>query len=203
MFIAIDGGLAGLVAVADRIKATTAQAIRALHESGLRIIMATGDSERTAKAVAESLGIDEVRADVLPEGKKALIDELHAKGAPWPWPATASTTLPRWRPRTSGSPWERVLMWPLESAGITLVKGDLNGIVRARRLARSDHGQHPAEPVLRLRLQRARRSGGGGRALPDLRLAAFADDRGSGNEPFVGFGDRQCAEAAISKALKG
>ncbi|TIM71313.1 MAG: copper-translocating P-type ATPase, partial [Mesorhizobium sp.] len=81
MFVAADGRLAGFVAVADPIKATTVEAIRALHDSGLRIIMATGDNERTAKAVAAKLGIDEVRADMLPESKKALIDELHAKGA--------------------------------------------------------------------------------------------------------------------------
>ncbi|WP_292093499.1 heavy metal translocating P-type ATPase, partial [Mesorhizobium sp.] len=80
MLVAVDGRLAGFVAVADPIKATTVEAIRALHDSGLRIIMATGDNERTAKAVAAKLGIDEVRADMLPESKKTLIDELRAKG---------------------------------------------------------------------------------------------------------------------------
>ncbi|HEX8045538.1 heavy metal translocating P-type ATPase, partial [Rhizobium sp.] len=73
MFVAVDGQLAGLVAVADRIKPTTSAAIKALHDSGLKIIMATGDNAGTAKAVAASLGIDDIRADLLPEGKKALI----------------------------------------------------------------------------------------------------------------------------------
>src|SRR5690606_29181341 len=81
MFVAVDGRLAGIVAVADPIKQTSAEAIRSLHESGLKISMATGDSERTARAVAAKLGIDEVRADVLPEDKKNLVDELRAKGA--------------------------------------------------------------------------------------------------------------------------
>src|SRR5699024_3130696 len=81
MFIAIDGKLAGLVAVADPVKPTTVEAIRALHASGLRIIMATGDNQGTAQAVARQLGIDEVRADMLPASKKALVDELHARGA--------------------------------------------------------------------------------------------------------------------------
>ncbi|WP_048646653.1 heavy metal translocating P-type ATPase, partial [Nitratireductor soli] len=81
MFVSVDGVLAGVVAVADPIKANAQSAIRALHESGLTIIMATGDNRRTAEAVAKKLGIDAVRADVLPEDKKALVDELQAKGA--------------------------------------------------------------------------------------------------------------------------
>jgi Cu+-exporting ATPase len=135
MFIAIDGRLAGLVAVADRIKPTTAQAIRALHESGLRIIMATGDSERSAKAVARSLAIDEVRADVLPEGKKALIDELHAKGATVAMAGDGVNDAPALAAADVGIAMGTGADVAMESAGITLVKGDLNGIVRARRLS--------------------------------------------------------------------
>ncbi|NLS03895.1 heavy metal translocating P-type ATPase [Rhizobium sp. P32RR-XVIII] len=135
MFVAIDGVLAGLVSVADRIKPTTAQAIRALHESGLRIIMATGDSERTAKAVARSLGIDEVRADVLPEGKKALIDELHTNGAIVAMAGDGVNDAPALAAADVGIAMGTGADVAMESAGITLVKGDLNGIVRARRLA--------------------------------------------------------------------
>jgi len=80
MYVAIDGKLSGLVAVADPIKETTRDAIAALHNAGLKIIMATGDNETTARAVANQLGIDEVRAGVLPEDKKALVDELHRAG---------------------------------------------------------------------------------------------------------------------------
>ncbi len=135
MFVTIDGSLAGFVAVADRIKPTTAAAIRALHESGLRIIMATGDNERTAKAVARQLGIDEVRADVLPEGKKALIDELHAKGAVVAMAGDGVNDAPALAAADVGIAMGTGADVAMESAGITLVKGDLNGIVRARRLA--------------------------------------------------------------------
>jgi len=135
MFVTIDGSLAGFVAVADRIKPTTAAAIRALHESGLRVIMATGDNERTAKAVARQLGIDEVRADVLPEGKKALIDELHAKGAVVAMAGDGVNDAPALAAADVGIAMGTGADVAMESAGITLVKGDLNGIVRARRLA--------------------------------------------------------------------
>ncbi|MDA4631098.1 HAD-IC family P-type ATPase, partial [Escherichia coli] len=81
LFMAVDGKAAGIIAVADPIKATTAEAIRQLHKAGLTIIMATGDNKITAQAVATRLGIDEVRADMMPESKKRLVDELRAKGA--------------------------------------------------------------------------------------------------------------------------
>ncbi|MBY5409699.1 heavy metal translocating P-type ATPase [Rhizobium leguminosarum] len=135
MFVVFGGALAGLVAVADRIKPTTAAAIKALHGSGLKIIMATGDNERTARAVAKSLGIDEVRADVLPEGKKALIDELRAKGAIIAMAGDGVNDAPALAAADVGIAMGTGADVAMESAGITLVKGDLNGIVRARRLA--------------------------------------------------------------------
>ncbi|MFS8145836.1 heavy metal translocating P-type ATPase [Rhizobium sp. BR 249] len=135
MFVTLDGALAGLVAVADRIKPTTAAAIKALHDSGLKIIMATGDNERTARAVAKSLGIDEVRADVLPEGKKALIDELRAKGAVIAMAGDGVNDAPALAAADVGIAMGTGADVAMESAGITLVKGDLTGIVRARRLA--------------------------------------------------------------------
>ncbi|MBY5621434.1 heavy metal translocating P-type ATPase [Rhizobium leguminosarum] len=135
MFVVFDGALAGLVAVADRIKPTTAAAIKALHDGGLKIIMATGDNERTARAVAKSLGIDEVRADVLPEGKKALIDELRAKGAIIAMAGDGVNDAPALAAADVGIAMGTGADVAMESAGITLVKGDLNGIVRARRLA--------------------------------------------------------------------
>ncbi|WP_326893363.1 heavy metal translocating P-type ATPase (plasmid) [Rhizobium beringeri] len=135
MFVVFDGALAGLVAVADRIKPTTAAAIKALHDSGLKIIMATGDNERTARAVAKSLGIDEVRADVLPEGKKALIDELRARGAIIAMAGDGVNDAPALAAADVGIAMGTGADVAMESAGITLVKGDLNGIVRARRLA--------------------------------------------------------------------
>ncbi|OHV24193.1 heavy metal translocating P-type ATPase [Rhizobium sp. RMa-01] len=135
MFVVFDGALAGLVAVADRIKPTTAAAIKALHDSGLKIIMATGDNERTARAVAKSLGIDEVRADMLPEGKSALIEELRAKGAVIAMAGDGVNDAPALAAADVGIAMGTGADVAMESAGITLVKGDLTGVVRARRLA--------------------------------------------------------------------
>lgn len=135
MFVAIDSKLAGLVAVADRIKPTTAAAIKALHESGLTIVMATGDNGKTAAAVAKQLGIDEVRADMLPEGKKALVDELRAKGHIVAMAGDGVNDAPALAAADVGIAMGTGADVAMESAGITLVKGDLNGIVRARHLS--------------------------------------------------------------------
>ena len=135
MFVAIGSKLAGLIAVADRIKPTTAAAIKALHESGLKIVMATGDNGKTAAAVAKELGIDEVRADMLPEGKKALIDELRANGRIVAMAGDGINDAPALASADVGIAMGTGADVAMESAGITLVKGDLNGIVRARHLS--------------------------------------------------------------------
>ncbi len=135
MFVAIGSKLAGLIAVADRIKPTTAAAIKALHESGLKIVMATGDNGKTAVAVAKELGIDEVRADMLPEGKKALIDELRANGRIVAMAGDGINDAPALASADVGIAMGTGADVAMESAGITLVKGDLNGIVRARHLS--------------------------------------------------------------------
>jgi P-type Cu+ transporter len=135
MFVAVDKRLAGIVAVADPVKATTAEAIRALHDRGLRIIMATGDNECTARAIAKSLGIDEVRAGLLPEQKAALVEELRAKGAGVAMAGDGVNDAPALASADVGIAMGTGADVAVESAGITLVKGDLNGIVRARTLA--------------------------------------------------------------------
>ena len=135
MFVAVGGRLAGIVAVADPVKQTTAEAIEALHRGGLKIIMATGDNERTARAIAARLGIDEVRADILPEGKKALIDALRAAGARIAMAGDGVNDAPALAAADVGIAMGTGADVAVESAGITLVKGDLNGIVRARTLA--------------------------------------------------------------------
>ncbi len=137
MFVAIDDKLAGIVAVADPIKETTAEAIKALHESGLKIIMATGDNERTARAVANKLGIDEIRADVLPEGKLALIEEIKAKGGKVAMAGDGVNDAPALAAADVGIAMGTGADVAVESAGFTLVKGDLTGIVRARTLAQA------------------------------------------------------------------
>jgi len=137
MFIASDGELAGIVAVADPIKASTAEAIQALHEAGLTIIMATGDNERTAKAVAVELGIDEVRAGVLPEDKKALVDDLHNRGHKVAMAGDGVNDAPALAAADVGIAMGTGADVAVESAGITLLKGDLTGIVRSRKLAQA------------------------------------------------------------------
>ncbi|QND58323.1 heavy metal translocating P-type ATPase [Mesorhizobium huakuii] len=140
MFVAVRGRLAGIVAVADPVKATTAEAIKALHDSGLRIIMATGDNERTANAIAKSLGIDEVRAGLLPEQKAALVEELRGRGAGVAMAGDGVNDAPALASADVGIAMGTGADVAVESAGITLVKGDLNGIVRARTLAQATIG---------------------------------------------------------------
>ncbi len=137
MFVAIDDALAGIVAVADPIKDSTIPAIAALHALGLRVIMATGDNERTAKAVAAKLGIDEVRAGVLPEDKKALIDELRAQGRKIAMAGDGVNDAPALAAADVGIAMGTGADVAMESAGITLLGGDLMGIVRARKLAKA------------------------------------------------------------------
>lgn len=137
MFVAVGKKLAGIVAVADPIKATASEAINALHDRGLKIIMATGDNERTAKAIASKLGIDEVRAGLLPEQKSALVEELRARGAGVAMAGDGVNDAPALAAADVGIAMGTGADVAVESAGITLVKGDLNGIVRARTLAQA------------------------------------------------------------------
>jgi len=137
MFVAIDGAIAGLVSVADPVKETTPDALKALHALGLRIIMATGDNERTAKAVASRLGIDEIRADVLPEDKARIIRELQDGGARVAMAGDGVNDAPALAQADVGIAMGTGADVAIESAGITLVKGNLDGIVRARRLAQA------------------------------------------------------------------
>ena len=137
MFVVVDGEVAGLVSVADPVKETTPDALRALHGLGFRIIMATGDNERTARAVALRLGIDEIRADVLPEDKARIIKELQASGAKVAMAGDGVNDAPALAQADVGIAMGTGADVAIESAGITLVKGNLDGIVRARRLARA------------------------------------------------------------------
>jgi len=137
MLLAVDGQLAGIVAVADRIKETTSGAIRDLHAAGLRIVMATGDSRRTAEAVARELGIDDVRAGVSPEDKADLVAELKDGGMSVAMAGDGVNDAPALAAADVGIAMGTGADVAVESAGVTLVKGDLRGIVRARMLARA------------------------------------------------------------------
>jgi Cu+-exporting ATPase len=137
MFVVVESAVAGLVSVADPVKETTPAALRELHDLGLRIIMATGDSERTARAVGAKLGIDEIRADVLPEDKARIIAELQQQGRKVAMAGDGVNDAPALAQADVGVAMGTGADVAIESAGITLVKGNLDGIVRARRLARA------------------------------------------------------------------
>ncbi len=137
MFVVVDGAVAGMVAVADPVKETTPAALKALHELGFRIIMATGDNERTAKAVAARLGIDEIRADVMPADKARIIAELQAAGRKVAMAGDGVNDAPALAQADVGIAMGTGADVAIESAGITLVRGNLDGIVRARRLAQA------------------------------------------------------------------
>jgi Cu+-exporting ATPase len=136
MFVAIDGRLAGLIGVADPVKAGTADALRALHEEGIRIVMVTGDSRTTAQAVARTLGIDDVMAEVLPDQKVEAVKRLQAEGRVVAMAGDGINDAPALAQAHVGIAMGTGTDVAMESAPVTLVRGDLRGIVRARRLSR-------------------------------------------------------------------
>ena len=137
MFVAIDGRAAGTIAVTDKVKPSTPEAIRLLHADGLRIVMLTGDSRRTADAVAKQLGIDEVFAEVLPDQKRSIVQRLQSAGRVVAMAGDGINDAPALAEATVGIAMGTGTDVAIESAGITLVKGDLRSIVRARRLSRA------------------------------------------------------------------
>jgi Cu+-exporting ATPase len=137
MLIAINGKAAGLIGVADPIKDSAAEAIRDLHAEGIKIVMLTGDSHTTAKAVAGKLGIDQVHAEVLPEQKAELIKQLQADGCIVAMAGDGINDAPALAQAQVGIAMGTGTDVAIESAGVTLIKGDLRGIVRARRLSRA------------------------------------------------------------------
>jgi Cu+-exporting ATPase len=137
MFVAVNGQPAGLVGVMDPIKATTAEAIQALHGEGITVVMLTGDSRTTAEAVARSVGIDQVEADVLPDQKAAVVKRLQARRERVAMAGDGINDAPALAAADVGIAMGTGTDVAMESAGVTLVKGDLRGIVRARRLSRA------------------------------------------------------------------
>jgi len=137
MLIAIDGKAAGLIGVADPIKDSTPEAIRDLHAEGIKIVMLTGDSHATAQAVASRLDIDQVQAEVLPEQKADVVKELQADGHIVAMVGDGINDAPALAQAHVGIAMGTGTDIAMESAGVTLVKGDLRGIVRAIRLSRA------------------------------------------------------------------
>ena len=137
LFVAIDGTPAGLIAVADQVKDTAAQAVSSLRDAGLRIVMATGDNRRTADLVGSELAIDEVHAELGPEDKGLLVDSFRARGLKVAMAGDGVNDAPALAAADVGIAMGTGTDVAIESAGITLVQGDLDGLVRAHRLARA------------------------------------------------------------------
>jgi soluble P-type ATPase len=137
MFVAIDGAIAGVLAVADPIKPTSAEAIRTLQKDGVRVVMITGDSRSTAQAVASRLGINEVEAEILPEKKVDAVKQLQAKGRSVAMAGDGINDAPALAQAEVGIAMGTGTDIAMESAGVTLLRGDLMGIVRARALSRA------------------------------------------------------------------
>ena len=140
MFVAVDGVLSGVIGVADRVRETAPEAMRALEAMNLRVVMATGDSPRVAGIVAGALGIDEVHAALGPEEKGALVERFRRQGHTVAMAGDGVNDAPALALADVGIAIGTGADIAMESAGITLVKGDLRGIVRARRLARATMG---------------------------------------------------------------
>jgi Cu+-exporting ATPase len=137
LLAAVDGQAAGVIGVADPIKESTPEAVRALHADGVRLVMLTGDSATTARAVGQRLGIDEVLADVLPEEKAAAVQELQSRGRTVGMAGDGINDAPALSQADVGIAMGTGTDVAMESAAVTLIKGDLRGIVRARHLSRA------------------------------------------------------------------
>ena len=137
MFVAIDGKPAGILAVADPIKATTAEAIKDLHDLGLKLVVLTGDNRRTAAAVAKQLGLGAVEAEIEPAGKVACVKKLRAEGKRVAMAGDGINDAPALSEAEVGIAMGTGTDVAMQSAGITLVKGDLRGIAQAIRLSRA------------------------------------------------------------------
>jgi len=137
MFVVVDGKLAGLLGVADTVKDSTAEAIRLLKDDGVRLVMLTGDSRTTAQAVARSLGLDHVEAEVLPDQKSQVVKRLQAEGRTVAMAGDGVNDAPALAQAQVGIAMGTGTDVAMQSAGVTLVKGDLRGIARARTLSRA------------------------------------------------------------------
>jgi Cu+-exporting ATPase len=135
VFAAVDGALAGLFAVADPIKASTAEAIAGLQAAGVRVVMLTGDNRTTAQAVARKLGLKEVQAEVLPQDKAAVVTRLRAEGRVTAMAGDGVNDAPAMAAADVGVAMGAGADVAIESAGVTLLSGDLRGVLRARRLS--------------------------------------------------------------------
>ena len=140
IYIGVDGGAAGVFAIADPVKGSTAEALKALQADGIRIVMLTGDNRTTAEAIARKLGINEVEAEVLPDQKSAVVNRLKAEGRVVAMAGDGVNDAPALAAADVGIAMGTGTDVAIESAGVTLLEGDLRGIVKARRLSEATMG---------------------------------------------------------------
>jgi len=195
--IAVDGKLAGLFAIADPVKPSTPDALKALAAEGIKVIMLTGDNRTTANAVARKLGISDVEAEVLPDQKSAVVAKLQKAGRVVAMAGDGVNDAPALAAAEVGIAMGTGTDVAMESAGIN-TSGGRSGRHRSRAPAvAGDHEQHPAEPVLRVHLQRRRHPDCGGYSLSPFRNPALADHcrRGHG----AVFGERGWQRIATAR----
>ncbi len=201
MLVAVDGKAAGLLGVADPIKATTPDAIKRLHDEGIRIVMLTGDNRITAEAVGRKLGIDEVVPEVLPDQKADTVKRFQEEGRIVAMAGDGINDAPALAQAQVGIAMGTGTDVAMESAGVTLVKGDLRGIVRARRLSRATTEEYQTKPVFRICLQQHRHSPCRGSSLPLVRHPAQPDHRRGRHELQFRVRDNQCPAVAEGTAV--
>jgi P-type E1-E2 ATPase len=191
VFVAVNSQVAGLVAAADPIKDSTPEAIRQLHDAGIRVVMATGDGLTTAKAVAGQLGIDEVHGEVRPQDKVELVAALQSKGHRVAMAGDGINDAPALARAHVGIAMGTGTDVAMNSGHVTLVKGDLRGIARARQLSEATVANMKQNSRLCPDLQRAGSSDRGGGAVPGVRRSAVAPVRRGSDEPEFSVSCRQ------------
>ena len=140
IYVAVDGKAAGVIAIADPVKDTTPEALKALRAEGVRVVMLTGDNKTTAQAVARRLGISDIEAEVLPDQKSAVVEKFRREGRVVAMAGDGVNDAPALAAAEVGIAMGTGTDVAIESAGVTLLKGDLTGIVRARRLSAATMG---------------------------------------------------------------
>ena len=191
IFAGVDGKVAGAIAIADPVKASTPEALAGLKAEGIRVVMLTGDNWTTAKAVARRLGIDEVEAEVLPDQKSAVVQRYKAQGRVVAMAGDGVNDAPALAAADVGIAMGTGTDVAMESAGVTLLKGDLTGIVRARRLSQATMRNIRQNLFFAFIYNALGRAGRGGCAVSVLRHPAVADHRGRGDGALLGERRRQ------------
>ena len=196
IFVGVDGKAAAVIAIADPVKASTQAALEALRADGIRIVMLTGDNRTTAQAIARRLGISEIEAEVLPDQKSAVIDKLQREGRVVAMAGDGVNDAPALAAADVGIAMGTGTDVAIESAGVTLLKGDLQGIVRARKLSAATMSNIRQNLFFAFIYNAAGRAHRRGRALSGVRHPAVADHRRRRDGAVVGQRHRQRAALA-------